>query len=214
MVGQRKRFMIVAALAVTLGWVIAIGGYYLAQNSRMTAEKVRAYAESVDLSKLPAPARAKALQKLADKLNSLPMEERQKARFDRVGQLWFGAMTEPEKSDFIEQTMPAGFKQMISAFEKMPEEKRRKAIDDAFKHLRQARLDLEAGREPQRGPGGPQRGPRGPGGPPISPELEDRVRTIGLRTFFTQSSAQTKAEMAPLLEELQRVMELGGRLHR
>lgn len=203
--------MIVAVLVVTLGWAVAICGYYLAKNSRMTAEKVRVYAESVDLAKLSPSARAKALQTLADKLNSLPMEERQKARFDRVGQLWFGAMTEPEQSEFVERTMPTGFKQMISAFENLPEAKRQKAIDDAFKHLHQTRLDLEAGREPQRGGTGLQ---RGPGGPPISPELEERIRTIGLKAYFTQSSAQTKAELAPVLEELQRVMELGGRLHR
>jgi len=204
MVGQRKRVIIIAALVVILGWVLAITGYFLAQHSRMTAEKVRAYAESVNLNQLPAAARAQALRTLADKLNSLPAEERQKARFDRVGQMWFGSMTDPEKSDFIEQTMPTGFKQMISAFENMPEEKRRKAIDSAFKRMHQTRMDLEAGRGPQ----------HESGGPPMSPELEDRVRTIGLQTFFSQSSAQTKAELAPLLEELQHVMELGGRLHR
>jgi hypothetical protein len=65
---------------------------------------------------------------------------------------------------------------------------------------------LEAGGRPPGGGGGPPQ--------PISPELEQRIRTLGLQTYFTQSSAQTKAELAPLLEELQRVMEMGGRLHR
>ena len=192
-----------------VGWVLAIAGYYLARNTKMTADKVRAYAQSVDLSKLSAAERARALQKLAADLNSLPMEERQRARFDRVGMAWFDQMTDAEKSDFIEQTLPTGFKQMISAFEQMPEDKRRKAIDDSLKHLREARAKLESGEMPS-GAGG------GPGGPPqpISPELEKRIRTIGLQTYFTQSSAQTKAELAPLLEELQHVMEMGGRLHR
>ncbi len=206
MAGQHKRVIIVATLVVTLGWVVAISGYYLSKNSRMTAEKVRVYAESVDLAKLSPAARAKALQKLADKLNSLPAEERQKARFDRVGQLWFSAMTEPEQSEFVERTMPTGFKQMISAFEQMPEDKRKKAIDDSLRRLRQAREQIAAGQQPTRGPAAPH--------PGISPELENHIRTIGLQTYFTQSSAQTKAELAPLLEELQSVMELSGRLHR
>ena len=168
----------------------------------MTAEKVRTYAESVDLSKLSGTARAKAIQELADMLNRLSMEERRKARADRLAWSWFNQMTEDEKAAFIEATMPTGFKQMLTSFEQLPEEKRRKSIDDALRRLREAR---------DQGAGGPGAGGRGgTNGPPVlSDELQAKVRTIGLKTFYSQSSAQTKAELAPVLEELQRVMESG-----
>lgn len=205
---QRQRAVFYAGLALAVIWVVALAGYFIAQRSKMTAEKVKAYAESVDLSQLSAAERAKAIQALADKLNALPYDERQRARFDRVGTRWFDQMTDQEKSDFIEQTLPTGFKQMITAFEQMPEDRRRRAIDESLKRLREDRERLQAGEMPSAGvPGGP---------PPVamSPELQDRIRTIGLAAYFSQSSAQTKAELAPLLEELQRVMELGGRFHR
>ncbi len=202
MVSQRWRPVILSVLALLAIWLVALAGYRIAKNTKMTAEKVQAYAASVDLSKLSGDARAEALQRLADKINALSMEERRKARVDRAAWGWFNAMTEEEKTAFIEATMPTGFKQMLTSFEQLPEEKRKQTIDDALRRLR-------------RGPGRPGFGPRTSsrtdtnGPPPLSDELQAKIRTIGLKTFYSQSSAQTKAELAPVLEELQRVMESG-----
>jgi len=197
MLSQRQRAVVWAAAALVAIWAVALTGHWIAQNAKMTAEKVAAFIASVDLSKLSAADRAKAIRELTDRINKLSYEERQRMRADRGGERWFEQMTEEEKGQFIEATMPTGFKQMISAFEEMPEDKRRRAIDGVLKRLREARGEA----------GGPTNRP------PISPELEAKVRTIGLKTFYSQSSAQTKAELAPVLEELQRAME-SGRLQR
>ena len=202
MMSQRWRPVAYCAIAVCGIWLVALAGYRIARNAKMTAEKVRAYAESVDISKLSGDARAKALRELADKLNALSLEERRKARLERQAWSWFDKMTEEEKAAFIEATMPTGFKQMLTSFEQLPDEKRRKTIDDALKRLKETR-DQVAG-----GAGDPNQ--RGTNSPPIlSDELQAKVRTIGLKTFYSQSSAQTKAELAPVLEEMQRVMESG-----
>ena len=201
MLSQRQRAMVWAGAALAGIWIVALSGFWIARNAKMTAEKLAAFVASVDLSKLSAAERAKAIQELTDKINKLSYEERQRMRADRSGDRWFEQMTEEEKGQFIEATMPTGFKQMISAFEEMPEDKRRRAIDDALKRLRQTRRQA----------GGAADGDTNR--PPISPELEAKVRTIGLKTFYSQSSAKTKAELAPVLEELQRAME-SGRLQR
>ena len=202
MMSQRWRPVAYCAIAVCGIWLVALAGYRIARNAKMTADKVRAYAESVDISKLSGDARAKAIRELADKLNALSLEERRKARLERQAWSWFDKMTEEEKAAFIEATMPTGFKQMLTSFEQLPDEKRRKTIDDALKRLKETR-DQVAG-----GAGDPNQ--RGTNSPPIlSDELQAKVRTIGLKTFYSQSSAQTKAELAPVLEEMQRVMESG-----
>src|SRR5258706_8026027 len=201
MLSQRWRPLFFSFIALLAIWGLAFTGYTIAKHSRVTSEKARAYVESVDLTKLSADARARAIQKLANMLNALSLEERRRARMDRIAWAWFEQMTEEEKAAFIDATMPTGFKQMLASFEQLPEEKRRRAVDDALRRLKESRDKMQAGDN-----GTPQGGTNGP---VLSEELQAKVRTIGLKTFYSQSSAQTKAELAPVLEELQRVMESG-----
>ena len=201
MLSHRWRPVIFSLAAVLAIWAAALIGIAVARSFKMTAEKARAYAASVDLSKLSAEARAKALRKLADMLNALTPEERRKARLDHLTWAWFAQMTEDEKTAFIEATMPTGFKQMLTAFEQLPEDKRRRTVDDALRRLREAQTGPGSGTNTNSGATNGQ--------PPLSEELQARVRTIGLKTFYSQSSAQTKAELAPVLEEMQRAMESG-----
>lgn len=194
---SHKRTIALALGGIALIWGLALAGYFIAQNARVTPEKVHAYIAAVDLNKLSAPDRAAALRKLADMLNRLSFEERQRLRLGRAVNDWFAAMTEEEKSEFIEATMPTGFKQMIAAFEELPEEKRKRTVDQALKRLKEQQASA------------PANPADATNAPPLSPELEAKVRTIGLKSFYSESSAQTKAELAPLLEELQRNMESG-----
>jgi hypothetical protein len=199
MLTHRWRPVVYAAVALVVLWVLAMAGYLIARNARVTSEKVVAYAQAIDLSRLQGEARANAIRKLADMLNKLSVEERRKARLDRSAFRWMEQMTEAEKGEIIEATLPTGFKQMLTAFEQLPEEKRRKAVDDAVRRLRDAQIRMQGG-DPRVDTNGP---------PPLSPELQARIRTIGLKAFYSQSSAETKAELAPVLEELQRNMESG-----
>ena len=191
--------VVFAGISLVAIWIVAVAGYTIAKNAKATPEKVKAYVESVDLSKLSAAERAKAIRKLADMLNKLSLEDRRRARLERLTWNWFNEMTEEEKGTFLEATMPTGFKQMLTSFEQLPEEKRKKTVDDALRRLKEAQSQEPA-----------LANNNGTNGPPVlSKELEAKVRSIGLQTFYSQSSAQMKAELAPMLEEMQRVMESG-----
>ena len=192
MFNRQQRFIVLALTALAGIWLLAWGGHWYLENRKMTADKVRAYVESVDFAKLTGADRAQALKNLENKLNALSYEERQRLRSEHLMRDWLAQMTDDEKAQFIDATMPTGFKQMIGAFEQLPDDKRHKMIDDAMINMR------------KNGPAGNR--------PDISPELEAKIRTIGLNTFYSQSSAQTKAELAPLLEELQHQMESGKML--
>jgi hypothetical protein len=202
MLDRRWRPVLLSGLFVLMLWAVALAGYTIARNRRVTVDKVRSYVQSVDLSQLSGQDRAQAIRKLEDMLNALSFEDRQKTRLERLSWEWFGQMTEEEKSGFVEATLPTGFKQMLASFEQLPEEKRHKTVDDALRRLReeQRRAQSDDAEDGSPGTNAP---------PPLSEELQAKIRTIGLKTFYSQSSAQTKAELAPVLEELQRAMESG-----
>ena len=199
MVSQRWRPVLYCAFAVIAIWIVALTGFTIAKNSRLTADRVRAYVESVELGKLSVPQRAAAIQKLADKLNALPVQERRRAQFERIPRAWFDQMTDEEKKHFLEATTPSGLTQMLTAFQQLPEDQRKRAIEDTVRRLRDSQLKMRA---------------EGTASltnalPPVNGELISRIRTRGLVDFYSESSAQTKADLAPVLEELQRVMESG-----
>jgi len=205
-IGQRQRILFYAVLGLLAAWLLALGGYTVAKHFKMTAEKLNSFLRSANLDQLSGRARAKALQDLADHLNALAREERQRARIDREVRRWFEKMTEQEKEQFLEATLPTGFRQMLSAFEELPAERRRKALDDALKRIRDARQNANV--EEVQGTSTTELGPLSG----WSEELQKKATTIGLQSFYNQSTAKTKAEMAPILEELQQMMESGALL--
>lgn len=208
MIAQRRKPLLYAVGALLLVWIVAFVGYSVASYYKVTPEKVAAFLRSTHLNQLSAEARAKALRELSRKMNTLSAEDRRKARLDGEFATWFQEMTEEEKGRFIEETMPSGFKQMLASFEQLPADKRKKAIDDSLRNMRKTREQVES----QDGVPGDTGGQTNRMGE-LSPELQKKVVQIGLKSFYSESSAQTKAELAPVLEEMQRLME-SGRLFR
>jgi hypothetical protein len=201
MTNPRYKPLATAAIALLVAWAVAFVVMRIAANAKMTAEKVVASVHDTDLDRIPASERAKRLRQLADKLNALSGDERRRARADREWDRLWKQMSEDEKGRFIERTMPAGVKQMLASFEKLTEDKRRYAVTNAIARMRTQREQGTPAAEEARDRD------------PLSEELQKKVITTGLKTFYAESSAQTKAEVAPLLEEMQRLMQ-DGRLFR
>lgn len=202
----RRHPILIWLLGLALLWLVAAGGYWYARSTRMTADKVVAYLRSVDFRSLQGEARARAIRELVRRLNALSWEERREARLAADWGPWFEAMTEAEQTEFIEATLPTGFKQVLNAFEELPEAQRRRTIDDAAKRLREAQQALAEG--------GSATDTSADEPPVISEEVRQAAIRTGLKTYYSESSAQMKAELAPLLEEMQRMMESGVFLRR
>jgi hypothetical protein len=196
---SRQRPIWIALAAIVAAWLLAMAGYGLAEHWRMTADKLRAYLAANDLNQLSGEARARALRDLADRINALSPEERRNARLGHLWNKWFSEMTEEEKSAFLDATLPTGFKEMLTSFEQMPAQRRKLAIDNAVKEMQAARDKQETG----------QTNAANTNAVVLSEDLQKQVAMIGLKSVYSDSSAETKAELAPLLEQIQINMEMG-----
>jgi len=202
----RRRPLVLALTALVLAWGLALGGFAIAHHLKVTPEKINAFLTATDLSRLTPEQRRAALQKLAKMLNRLSLEERRAVRFGAAWDRWFQELEVAEKGELMELTLPTGFNQMLTAFEQLPPEKRRDAIENTVRRMREARERLAA--EAPEEFAGDTNGPAD-----LSPELRDKMVSLGVKTFMDQGSAETKAELQPVLEEMQQNME-SGRLFR
>lgn len=192
-----------AGTVIVVAWGLAYGGLELVRANKVTPEKVRQFLHDTDFAHLSGPERDRALKRLAELLNALTLEQRQQPRFQGEIDRWMVSMTEEEKGQFLEATLPTGFRQMISAFEQLPENKRREAISNSLKNIRLAR-ERWATNDAADMANSDTNQP-----PPISPELQEKAIKVGLQTFYDTSSPQMKAELAPVLESLQDSMNSG-----
>src|SRR4051812_20163468 len=130
---HKQRPVLKMVCAIGVAWALAWSGYVISRHSRMTAEKVKQYQNSMDLAHLSAADRLKALRTLAEKLNALSPEERQLWQLDLD---WFRQLTDEEKACFIDAFLPGEMQLALRMFEKWPKERQQQEIDKAMRELR------------------------------------------------------------------------------
>ncbi len=186
------------ALALIVGtvWVGASIALREIREQKPTADRLLAFVGTTDLDALRGRDRERHLERFADQVNRLPFEERQKLREAEGLRDVFEKMYPAERDRFLERTLPTGFREVMDAFNKMTSEERRKHVDRALRDMRARAGEI------------------GPGG--IEERLDDaQVRKIideGLQSFYRDSTAETKMDLAPLIEEMQ--AQLQGFRHR
>jgi len=197
MPNKRNRPLLIGAAAIIVVWLLAWSGYVIFKHSKMTAERVSQYQRSLALGRMAAADRLKALKKLAEMLNALSPEERQHWRLDLD---WFRQLSDEEKACFLDAFLPGEMQLALQMFEKWPKERQQREIENALKELRNNAANPQGNRG---------FGNDGASAPVLSPELDKKIRTMGLNTLYSKGSAEAKAELAPLLMEVQRQFESG-----
>lgn len=172
------------ALVLVAIWVVAGGAIFLARSVRVTPETLVAYVEKHPLEGKSTSDRAKVIEKVADQLNSLTYDERRETRTGKRIDPWFRTLTAEEQSRFLDLTLPTGFRQMMDSLNKMPPPKRKQFVEKALRDMRE-----REGEDPQ---------------------LDQNARKMidqGFKSFYSEASAETKMDVAPLIEQLQKNLQ-------
>lgn len=170
-------------------WAVIGGVIYLAHGAKPTPDRVMSYLDQHPIGGASATDRSKTMEKVADQINQLTYDQRREVRMSRKLDGFFRGLTPEEQTRFLDLTLPTGFKQMMDALNKMEPAKRKqfvsKALEDMKKH------EGDAPPEEQR-------------------QLDSNGQKIidqGFRTFYSDASAETKMDVAPLIEQLQKNMQ-------
>ena len=177
-------------LAVLLAiWVVVGGVIFWARSVKPTPESLTQYLDQHPVQGMSAGDRSKITDKIAEQLNQLTYEERREVRVSRKLDGFFRQLPPDEQMRFLDRTLPTGFKQMMDALNKMTPEKRQKFVGKALEDMKK-----REGEEP----------------PERTKEMDENGKKImdqGFKSFYSDASAETKMDVAPLIEQLQKNLQ-------
>lgn len=190
---SRNLLLAKGLVALVLVWAVAWGLMRWAGAARPTPEKIVAYIEAHPLEEMEDPEeRKKVIGELATMLNGLdPSESREleEAAEEDPRRDLFRTMTPEEQLFFLERRVGRAFQQMMESFNEMDREERKRLVERSLKTMREER-------------GAPARLEE------ADPEVAEKITEAGLKAYYEDASAETKIDLAPLLEEMQRSMSM------
>jgi hypothetical protein len=185
-------------LAVVWGSVWAIRSF--AASRKVTAELLNArmqHANFADWSGQQSPSdaaeakrREKELREIAEVVNRLDFQEREKNRENRAGDAFFRKLSPGEKSLFIDLTVMESMNRFMESIDAMPPAQRRKFVEQGLREIEQGRTKEEMARAEE-----------------LGADLLEKISKEGMRAYFEKSSTDTKLDLAPLMEAINETMQ-------
>lgn len=194
-----KQAVLLKGLAVlALVWVVVFAVRSFAASKKITAESLNREVRELkfeDWSENPGAGaavkeREKEVRRIADMVNRLDFAEREKNRKNRAGEDFFQKLSMGEKNLFIELTIVESMSKFMEALDQMPEEQRKSFVEKGLKEIQEGRTaeEMERARE-------------------MDESLLTKISEEGMRAYFDKASADTKLDLAPLMEAMNEVMQ-------
>ncbi len=196
---MRNQILIRGILGLLVVWGLVFGIVKLAGSMKPTSEKVVAYMEGNPLSEIDdSEERREVIGNVADMMNQLEASEvgilRDREEVDPRRNL-FREMTQEEQRFFFEKRVGRAFEQMMQSFNEMDRDERKRMVERTLKQMQDSNEEM-GGRDFEN----------------EDPEMVEKMAEAGLEAYYSDASVETKIDLAPLMEEMQRTMShMGGR---
>ncbi len=197
---MRNRLLLRGLVFLVALWVVVFTVIRVAGSMKPSAEKVDRYFDDFSLAGIANPdERLQKIGEAAELLNQLEASELTKLTEDMEQdprRKLFEELTPEEQLYFFQKRVGRAFEQMMQSFNEMEREDRQRIVERTL-----SRMQSDEGRRP-----------RGQRLEEQDPELAEKMAEAGFKAYYSEASAETKIDLAPLMEEMQRTMSrMGGR---
>ncbi len=134
--------------------------------------------------------REEGLRRIAEMVNRLDFAEREKNRDNRSGEDFFRKLSTNEKNLFIDLTIVESMSRFMEALDQMPEAQRKSFVEKGLKQIQEGRTEEEMERAKE-----------------LDETLLTKISEEGMRAYFDKASADTKLDLAPLMEKMNEIMQ-------
>jgi DNA-directed RNA polymerase specialized sigma24 family protein len=185
-------------LALTLVWVGVWGVRSWAGSRKITAEKVNQEIDAANFedwsggkgqSDDPGE-REREIRRIAEMINRLDFHEREKNRQNRTGEEFFRKLSKEERTLFVDLTVMESMNRFMEALDGLEPSERRRFVQQALQEIDDGRTAEEMERAKE-----------------LGDDLLDRISEEGMQAYFNKASADTKLDLAPLMEAMNEVMQ-------
>jgi len=194
-----KKVTIIKALAVLATvWLVVFAVRSVAASKKITAQRLNQEIGSLrleDLSEASVLAadgekREKDIRRIADMVNRLDFKERERNRNSPATEDFFRKLSPREKNLFIDLTIVETMGRFMEALDQMPAEQRKQFVEQGLREIEEGRTEEEMSRAQE-----------------LDEQLLAKISQEGMRAYFNEASADTKLDLAPLMEAMNEVMQ-------
>jgi len=202
-VSARTGLVIKGVVVLLAVWVVVWGVRSFAGDRKITAQSVDQELRGLnftDWSENPGTTaergrREEGIRRVSEMYNRLDFTEREKNRESRSGEVFFKKLDQGEKELFINLTIVESMNRFMEALDQMPADQRKRFVEKGLEEIREGRTEEEMERAEE-----------------MDDKLLTKISEEGMRAYFDKASADTKLDLAPLMEAMNEVMQgLRGR---